>query len=81
MLSTRATGSRHVKGLMSNAAVHGSQASAKGLRHAIGMAAVEAGVPLPTIAAVLGHTQITTTAIYTTAVGTEARTFLSRMWM
>ena len=81
MLSTRATGSRHVNGLMSNAAVRGPQASAKGLRHAIGMAVVEAGAPLPTIAAVLGHAQITTTAIYTTAVGTEARTFLSRMWM
>ena len=77
----RATGSRHVKGLMANAAVHGPHASAKGLRHAFGVAAVEAGVPLLTIAAVLGHAQISTTAIYTTAVGTEARTFLSRMWI
>ena len=77
----RATGSRHVKGLMANAVVHGPQASAKGLRHAFGVAAIEAGVPLPTIAAVLGHAQISTTAIYTTAVGTEARTFLSRMWI
>ena len=77
----RATASRYVKGLMTGADIKGPQASAKGLRHAFGVAAVESGVPLPTIAAVLGHAQITTTAIYTTAVGTEARTFLSRMWM
>ena len=77
----RATASRYVKGLMTGADIEGPQASAKGLRHAFGVAAVESGVPLPTIAAVLGHAQITTTAIYTTAVGTEARTFLSRMWM
>ena len=60
--------------------MHGSQASAKGLRHEFEVAAVEAGVLLPTITAVLGHAQITTTAIYTTAVGTEARVFLARMW-
>ena len=39
-----------------------------------------AGVPLPTIAAVLGHANIATTAIYTTAVGVEARGFLAKMW-
>ena len=39
-----------------------------------------AGVPLPKIAAVLGHADIATTAIYTTAVGVEARGFLARMW-
>ena len=38
-----------------------------------------AGVPLPTIADVLGHADLATTAIYTTAVGVEARGFLARM--
>ena len=33
-----------------------------------GVAAVTAGVPLPTIAAVLGHASLTTTTIYTTAI-------------
>ena len=77
----RATASRYVKGLMTGADIEGPQASTKGLHHAFGVVAVESGVPLPTIAAVLGHAQISTTAIYTTAVGTEARTFLSRMWI
>ena len=65
---------------MERAGIAGPQACPKGLRHAFGIAAVEAGVPLPTIAAVLGHADISTTAIYTTAVGIEARTFLARMW-
>ena len=42
-------------------------ACAKGLRHAYGVAAVAAGVPLPTVAAVLGHADLTTTAVGSTA--------------
>ena len=42
--------------------------------------AVAAGVPLPTTAAALGHANLQTTAVYTTAVGLEARDFLARMW-
>ena len=76
----RSTASRHVKRLMTLADIEGPQASAKGLRHGFGVAAIEAGVPLPTIAAVLGHANIETTAIYTTAIGMEAREQLARMW-
>ncbi len=49
---------------MAAAGIEGPQACPKGLRHAYGIAA---GVPLPTIAATLGHASITTTAVYTTA--------------
>ena len=77
---SRSTASRHVKRLMTTADIEGPQASAKGLRHGFGVAAIEAGVPLPTIAAVLGHANIETTAIYTTAIGMEAREQLARMW-
>ena len=77
---SRSTASRHVKRLMTLADIEGPQASAKGLRHGFGVAAIEAGVPLPTIAAVLGHANIETTAIYTTAIGMEAREQLAKMW-
>ena len=77
---SRATGHRRIAAIMDRAGIAGLQACPKGLRHAFGIAAVTAGVPLPTIAAVLGHADISTTAIYTTAVGIEARTFLARMW-
>lgn len=77
---SRATGHRRIVSVMEHAGISGPQACPKGLRHSFGIAAVSAGVPLPTIAAVLGHADISTTAIYTTAVGLEAREFLSRMW-
>ncbi len=77
---SRSTAFRWIISLMKSAGIEGSQASPKGLRHGFGIAAVEAGVPLPTIAAVLGHSSITTTAIYTTAMGKEARDLLMRMW-
>lgn len=77
---SRATAHRKVVAVMTAAGVSGPQACPKGLRHGFGIAAVTAGVPLPTIAAVLGHADIATTAIYTTAVGVEARQFLAKMW-
>ena len=77
---TRPTASRHIASLMQAAGVEGPQACAKGLRHAYGVAAVAAGVPLPTVAAVLGHAHLTTTALYTTAIGAQARELVSRMW-
>ena len=48
--------------------------------HTAGVAAVQAGVPLTTIAAVLGHADVSTTAIYTTVIGAEARELVSRIW-
>ncbi len=76
----RATAHRKVVAVMRRARMEGPQACPKGLRHGFGIAAVTAGVPLPTIAAVLGHADIATTAIYTTAVSVEARAFLAKMW-
>ena len=43
--------------------------------HSYGVAAVQAGVPLTTIAAVLGHADVSTTAI-----GAEARELVSQVW-
>ena len=34
----------------------------------------------PTVAAVLGHVSLTTTALYTTAIGAEACELVSRVW-
>ena len=66
--------------LMRAAGIEGPQACPRGLRHAYGVAAVSAGVPLPTVAAVLGHASLDTTAIYTTAIGVEARELVARVW-
>ena len=69
-----------VGALMRSAGIEGPQACPRGLRHSFGVAAVEAGVPLPTVAAVLGHASLSTTAIYCQAIGAEARGLLARMW-
>ena len=65
---------------MRAAAIDGLQACPCGLRHSYGVAAVQAGVPLTATAAVLGHADVSTTAIYTTAIGAEARELVSRVW-
>ena len=77
---SRPTAHRKVVAVMRMTSIEGPQACPKGLRHGFRIAAVTSGVPLPTIAAVLGHADIAITAIYTTAVGVEARGFLARMW-
>ena len=77
---TRQAAHRQVGALMAAAGIEGPQACPRGLRHGYGVAAVTAGVPLPTIAAVLGHASLDTTAIYTTAIGAEARELVARLW-
>ena len=77
---TRQGAHRQVVKLMSEAGIAGPQATPRGLRHSYGVAAVQAGVPLTTIASVLGHADVSTTAIYTTAIGAEARELVSRVW-
>ena len=42
--------------------------------------AVTAGVPLPTIAAAMGHANLQITAVCTTTAHLEAQDFLARMW-
>ena len=75
-----ATATRHITALMQHADTEGPQACPKGLRHAYGVAAVAAGVPLSTVAAVLGHADLATTAVCTTAFGADARELVARMW-
>ena len=65
---------------MRSAGIEGPQACPRRLQYSFGVAAVRAGVPFPIIAAVLGHASLTTTAIYTTAIGAKARELVSRVW-
>jgi integrase/recombinase XerD len=76
----RATAHRHLHDVMSRAGISGPQASAKGLRHGFGVAAIQAGVPLNLVQKWLGHASIRTTAIYANATGAEERTIAAQMW-
>jgi integrase len=77
---SRMTGYRRVREIMDTIGVEGPQASPKGLRHGFGVSAIQAGVPLNMVQRWLGHADMKTTAIYTSAIGPEERDIASRMW-
>ena len=78
---SRMTGFRRVREVMQAARIQGPHASPKGLRHAFGVCAIQANVPLNLVQRWLGHADIKTTAIYTDAMGPEEREFASRFWL
>lgn len=69
-----------VKHVMEQSNITGLHASPKGLRHGYGVHAVHSGVPLNLVQKWLGHAQLSTTAIYTNAVGSEEYAIAERMW-
>lgn len=77
---SRMTGYRRVCEVMESAGIRGDYASPKGLRHGFGVRAIQAGIPLTLVQRWLGHADIKTTAIYTSAVGPEEREIAARMW-
>lgn len=77
---SRMTGYRRVRDVMELAQIKGNQATPKGLRHGFGIRAIQAGVPLTLVQRWLGHADIKTTAIYTSAIGPEEREIAARMW-
>lgn len=76
----RMTGHRRVKEVMEAAGVSGPHATAKGLRHGFGVAALERGIPITLLQKWLGHAKLATTAIYGDAVGAEERRMARKLW-
>jgi integrase len=76
----RTTAWRHVQSAMRAAGISGPQATPKGLRHGFGIQAVAKGIPLNMVQKWLGHAQLSTTAIYTNAVGAEEHQIAAKMW-
>lgn len=77
---SRMTGYRRVREVMERARLAGTHASPKGLRHGFGVSAIQSGVPLNMVQRWLGHADMKTTAIYTSAMGPEERDIAARMW-
>lgn len=71
---------QRVKSCMRAAGVSDPQASPKALRHGFAVGALNANVPLTLIQKWLGHSRLTTTAIYANAVGEEERAIACRYW-
>lgn len=76
----RETAWRIIKQAARAAGLSGVAASPRGLRHAFGVGALQAGVPLNLVQRWLGHARMSTTAIYTDASGAEERGFAERFW-
>lgn len=77
---SRATASRHVDAVMKNAKIKGVHACPKGLRHGFAIACIENKISLNIVQKWLGHSQMTTTAIYANAIGEEERNIAARLW-
>jgi integrase/recombinase XerD len=78
---SRMTAWRKLQALIKAAGIpDGPHASPKGLRHGFGVSAVSEGIALNMVRKWLGHSQLTTTAIYANAVGEEEQSIASRMW-
>jgi site-specific recombinase XerD len=74
------SGWRAVHAVMAAAGITGAHASPKGLRHGFGVRAASEGISLNMVQKWLGHAHITTTAVYSDAVGEEEQSIASRMW-
>lgn len=77
---SRVTAWKIIKGVMQQAGVTGKQACPRGLRHAFGIATLQANVPINLTREWLGHASISTTAIYAAACGPEQIAFAQRFW-
>ena len=77
---SRMTAWRKIKAVMDSAGIDGIKATAKGLRHAFGIAANQKGIQLNMVQKWLGHADIKTTAIYSEDLGTEERNVAKRIW-
>jgi len=76
----RTTAWRRVCEVMRTAELSGVAATPKGLRHSFGVLGVVAAVPLTLIQRWMGHSDISTTAIYLDASGDAERLIAIRMW-
>jgi len=77
---SRTTGWRIIKRVMALAEIEGIHATTKGLRHALGVRGVMAGLPLKFLAELFGHSQIETTSIYLDVKDSEKRELMRRTW-
>lgn len=76
----RTTGWKHVNQAMAAADIVGVHACPKGLRHSFGVSALQKEVPLNMVRKWLGHSRLSTTAIYADAMGDEEREIAVRFW-
>ncbi len=76
----RSTGWQIIKRVMREAQIVGRAASPRGLRHGFAIGALQAGIPLTLVQRWLGHSQLSSTAIYADVSGPEEQAFAKCFW-
>lgn len=69
-----------VKRAMAKAGITGVRATPRAIRHTFAVRAVQHEVPITLVQRWLGHSKLTSTAIYTHVVGQEEVEFAARTW-
>jgi site-specific recombinase XerD len=69
-----------VKGAMMEAGIVGRPACPRGLRHGFGVGTLQANVPINLVQRWMGHSRISTTAIYADVMGEDEAAFAERFW-
>jgi integrase len=77
---SRWTAWRFVKGAMLEAGIVGRPACPRGLRHGFGVGSLQANVPINLVQRWMGHSRLSTTAIYADVSGDEEVGFAARFW-
>ncbi|MGK0190719.1 MAG: integrase/recombinase XerD, partial [Verrucomicrobiales bacterium] len=77
---SRSTGWRIIKGVMKQADITGLQATTKGLRHGFGVRGALEKIPINVLRDWMGHSDISTTAIYLDVRDEEERKLIKRTW-
>ena len=77
---SRMTAWRRVKQAMHTAGLSGPQATARGIRHGFGVAAVRAGIPLDVLQKWMGHADATSTVAYLHSDTRNEPALMARLW-
>lgn len=76
----RTTAWKRVRDVMLRAGIPSPRANPRALRHTFAVAALRHGIPLNMVQKWLGHSRMSTTAIYTEITGPDEREFADRLW-
>ena len=77
---SRVTAWRWIKSLMEAADISGAPACPRGFRHGYGVLALHSGIPINLLQRWLGHSRLTSTAIYADAAGPDEFLLAERLW-
>lgn len=77
---TDRTGQNYVKKIMTAAGIEGVKATARGLRHSVGVMMAMHKIPMNVISGVLGHEYPKNTLVYMQIMGQERRELIAAIW-